>query len=145
VTPEQYFALARMSKATVYTNRHYPLRPAVSFSHEAWLEFCKKLDELVQKSQSVVNDVPVAEVIESHVMPGLNGMCTAEVQSRERLSVGAELFIHPQPAQQPLTGEEIGALCVRHGLSGACIHAFARDIERAATSRKSNDRQDNRR
>lgn len=39
---------------------------------------------------------PVAEVIESHVRPGLNGQYTAEVASPERLSVGAELFIHPQ-------------------------------------------------
>lgn len=45
-------------------------------------------------------DEPVAEVVESHVRPGLNGMCTAIIESRERLSVGAELFLHPQPAQQ---------------------------------------------
>lgn len=45
MTPEQYLVLARRSGATVYTNRHYPLRPVVSFSHEAWLKFC----ELVAK------------------------------------------------------------------------------------------------
>lgn len=39
---------------------------------------------------------PIAEVIESHVRPGLNGQYTAVVASPERLSVGAELFIHPQ-------------------------------------------------
>lgn len=40
MTPEQYLALARRSGATVYTNRHYPLQPAVAFSHSAWLKFC---------------------------------------------------------------------------------------------------------
>lgn len=39
---------------------------------------------------------PVAEVIESHVRAGLDGRFTAEVAGLERLSVGAELFIHPQ-------------------------------------------------
>ena len=44
----------------------------------------------------VVEQEPVAEVIVSHTRAGLNGQYTAEVASRERLSVGAELFIHPQ-------------------------------------------------
>lgn len=38
---------------------------------------------------------PVAEVIVSHVRPGLDGLCTAEIASAERLPVGAELFLHP--------------------------------------------------
>lgn len=38
---------------------------------------------------------PVAEVIVSHVRPGLDGRCTAEIASHERLPVGAELFLHP--------------------------------------------------
>ena len=54
MTPEQYLALARMSKASVYTNRHYPLRPVVSFSHESWLEFCNKVEKAVAEPQSVV-------------------------------------------------------------------------------------------
>lgn len=45
MTPEQYLALARRSGATVYTNRHYPLQPAVAFSHSAWLKFCALIDQ----------------------------------------------------------------------------------------------------
>jgi hypothetical protein len=137
MTPEQYLALARMSKATVYTNRHYPLRPAVSFSHGAWLEFCKRLDELAHKSQSVVTDAPVAEVFVSHVRAGVNGMFTAEIESRERLPVGAELFIQPQAARQdePLADEQVSEIVANHCLNvgdwaknGASV---ARAIERA--------------
>ena len=47
----------------------------------------------------VVEQEPVAEVIVSHTRAGLNGQYTAEIESRERLPVGAELFIRPQPRQ----------------------------------------------
>lgn len=75
-----------------------------------------------------LQDEPVAEVIVSHVMPGLNGMCTAEVESRERLSVGAELFIHPQPAQQPLTQQRIQELA-DEGVFHGNIFEIVRRIE----------------
>lgn len=58
MSPEQYLALARRSGATVYTNRHYPLRPAVAFSHEAWLKFCALLAQPAPNAQSVVTDDP---------------------------------------------------------------------------------------
>jgi len=60
--------------------------------------------------QPQVEQGPVAEVIESHVRAGLDGLFTAEVASRERLSVGAELFIHPQPPRQPLTDQVHGLI-----------------------------------
>lgn len=58
MTPEQYLALARQSGATVYTNRHYPLRPAVSFSYPAWLKFCELLTKPAAGDLSVVTDDP---------------------------------------------------------------------------------------
>ena len=97
MSPEQYLTLARMSKATVCCTN--PLRPVVAFSHEAWLEFCKKLEEASRKDTSPVTTLcqkPVAEVIVSHVRSGLDGRYTAEIAGYERLSVGAELFVHPQ-------------------------------------------------
>lgn len=97
MSPKQYLTLARMSKATVCCAN--PLRPVVAFSHEAWLEFCKKLEEASRKDTSPVTTLcqkPVAEVIVSHVRSGLDGRYTAEIAGYERLSVGAELFVHPQ-------------------------------------------------
>lgn len=40
-TPDQLFllALARQAGATVYTNRHLPGEPAVSFGNESWARF----------------------------------------------------------------------------------------------------------
>lgn len=58
MTPEQYLALARSSGATVYTNRHYPLQPAVAFSHASWLKFCEKLAKPAPNAKSVVTDDP---------------------------------------------------------------------------------------
>ena len=127
MTPEQLLALARASKATVYVNRHYPLRPVVSFSHQAWLDFCNKVDQSAAKSQSLVTavvDKPVAEVIISHVRPGLDGCCTAEVAGFERLPVGAELFIHPaKPSKsEPDWKQRLGnLLAMIHGDGGHYI------------------------
>ena len=56
LSPEQYLALARRSGATVYTNRHYPLRPVVAFSHAAWLTFCALLEKPALDTQSAVTD-----------------------------------------------------------------------------------------
>lgn len=58
MTPEQYLALAKRSGATVYTNRHYPLQPAVAFSHSAWLKFCELLAKPPADCLSVVTDDP---------------------------------------------------------------------------------------
>jgi hypothetical protein len=58
MTPEQYLALARRSGATVYTNRHYPLQPAVAFSHSSWLKFCELLAKPAPGDLSVVTDDP---------------------------------------------------------------------------------------
>lgn len=58
MTPEQYLAVARQCGATVYTNRHYPLQPAVSFGHAAWLKFCEKLDKPAPNTLSVVTEDP---------------------------------------------------------------------------------------
>lgn len=58
MTPEQYLTLARRSGATVYTNRHYPLQPAVSFSHSAWLKFCELVEKPAVDAISVVTEDP---------------------------------------------------------------------------------------
>ena len=57
--------------------------------------------------QPQVEQKPVAEVIESHVRAGLDGRFTAVVAGRERLSVGAEIFVHPQPNREPLSLAQI--------------------------------------
>lgn len=75
---------------------------------------------------------PVAEVIESHVRAGLDGRFTAVVAGRERLSVGAEIFVHPQLQREPLTRERIRA--IQHELSdtvGCSYETMARAIEAA--------------
>lgn len=56
MTPEQYLAIARASGATIYRNRHYPLQPAVAFSHSAWMAFCKRLATPAPDLQSAVTD-----------------------------------------------------------------------------------------
>lgn len=56
MSPEQYLALARRSGATVYTSRHFPLQPAVAFSHASWLSFCNLLTKPAPDAQSVVTD-----------------------------------------------------------------------------------------
>lgn len=103
--------------------------------------------------QPQVEQEPVAEVIESHVRAGLDGRFTAEVASRERLSVGAELFIHPQnlrckstqarlatlwgyekpqPKREPLTEMEIVKLRqLTPGTLDVQFVKFAHAIERA--------------
>ena len=53
---------------------------------------------------------PVAEVIESHVRAGLDGRFTAEVAGLERLSVGAELFTHPQNLRCKSTQDRLATL-----------------------------------
>lgn len=58
MTPEQYLALARRSGATIYTNRHYPLQPAVAFSHGAWLKFCELVEKPAPDAQSFVTADP---------------------------------------------------------------------------------------
>lgn len=58
MTPEQYLTVARQCGATVYTNRHYPLQPAVSFGHAAWLKFCERLEKPAPNTLSVVTDDP---------------------------------------------------------------------------------------
>lgn len=59
MSPEQYLVLARRSGATVYTNRHYPHQPAVSFSNAAWLKFCDLLaTPAAGTPQSVVSEDP---------------------------------------------------------------------------------------
>ncbi len=50
-----------MSQASVYTNRHYPLRPVVSFGHEAWFEFCNKAANAAAEPQSVVTSANQAD------------------------------------------------------------------------------------
>lgn len=75
----------------------------------------------------VVEQEPVAEVVVSYVRE-VEGLYTAEVESRERLPVGAELFIHPQP-RHPLTDEQINTL-FQWGC-GQSFRDFARAIERA--------------
>lgn len=54
-------------------------------------------DPLYTNPQPHTNEKPIAEVIVSHVRSGLDGRYTAEVAGYERLSVGAELFVRPQP------------------------------------------------
>lgn len=71
---------------------------------------------------TAVEQEPVAEVIVSHTRAGLNGPYTAEVASRERLSVGAELFIHPQP---PVVGEVV----VTTNQKDACVAVTRQDAE----------------
>lgn len=58
MTPEQYLAVARASGATIYRNRHYPLRPSVAFSHSAWLKFCELLAKPAPDALSFVTDDP---------------------------------------------------------------------------------------
>ena len=82
--------------------------------------------------QPQVEQEPVAEVIESHVRAGLDGLFTAEVASRERLSVGAELFIHPQPPRQPLTLDQIlDAIRPAWSYPTCTLEHVVRAIERA--------------
>lgn len=63
-------------------------------------EFDRALDSIsalrAALEQLQVEQEPVAEVTVSHVLPDLEGRCTAEIASCERLPVGAEFFIHPQ-------------------------------------------------
>ncbi len=54
-------------------------------------------EPLYTHPQPHTNEKPIAEVIVSHVRSGLDGRYTAEVAGYERLSVGAELFVRPQP------------------------------------------------
>lgn len=58
----------------------------------------------------LLEEDPFAEVTVSHVRPGPNGLYTAEVESEERLSVGAELFLHAQNLRCKSTQKRLATL-----------------------------------
>lgn len=58
----------------------------------------------------LLEEDPFAEVTVSHVQPGPDGLYTAEVESEERLSVGAELFLHAQNLRCKSTQKRLATL-----------------------------------
>jgi hypothetical protein len=76
---------------------------------------------------------PVAEVVACNVYQSPSGKYAATVESTERLSVGAELFIHPPAAavSEPLTDDQISYYAEQE----MDLYSFARAIEAAIRSK----------
>jgi hypothetical protein len=96
--------------------------------------------EKVSQLAATVSE-PVAEVVACSVYQSPNGKYAATVESTERLSVGAELFIHPSPpaaeVSEPLTDEQIEEIYAIHVpiVTFEGFHDYARAIEAAIRSK----------